>query len=815
VEIINKKTAFVSIENFYSNKGWQFQSFQQACFKAIYRNENGLLNAPTGSGKTLAVWLPLLKKIADTHPKISGIKIIWITPIRALANDLQNALQQAAKDLHINWRIEARTGDTSPEQRKKQKTNPPDAIITTPESIHILFSQKNHQEYFKNIQCIVVDEWHELIGSKRGVQTELLIAHFKRFQPKLSIWFISATIGNMELTCEIIETLSPENKVAHIKADIEKKIQVHTIFPDRAEDMPWAGHLGIKLLDKILPIINSSKTTLLFTNTRAQCEIWFHELLDRQPELAGVIAMHHGSMNQELRMWVEQALHDEKLKIVVCTSSLDLGVDFRPVETIIQIGSPKGIARFIQRAGRSGHRPGETSHIYFVPTHSLEIIEVAALKKAIIEKDLENKEPVIRAFDVLVQYMMTLACGDGFNAQQLFTEIQHTYCFKWIEKEEFDTILQFLQFGGKTLHQYNEFKKLKSENKTFTTASALLARRHRMHIGTIVSESVVPVKVMGTGMIGSVEEYFASRLKSGDVIAFTGRVIEIVSFKDMILLARNTHATPKLIPSWAGGRMPLSSKLSDQLREKLNEFATGQNSDIELQFLLPLLEIQQQRSIVPAANELLIEVLQDKEGFHLFIFPFEGRLVHEGLANLFAARLGGKNLKNYSIAMNDYGFELLTDDVIDIQPEVVLSILNEFYLFESIFEHLNTNEMAVRKFREIAQIAGLLFTGFPGKEKRTKHLQASSKLFFEVFRDYDPDNLLFKQAYEELRYLQLEESRLRTALQRMQKQNIIIKQLNKPSPFCFPIMVDRLRERITNEKLETTIEKLLKQYSKN
>jgi DNA ligase-associated DEXH box helicase len=629
------------------------------------------------------------------------------------------------------------------------------------------------------------------------------------------IWGISATIGNLEQAAEVLLGNDfPPEQIKMVRANVDKKLDIQSIIPENIENYSWAGHIGLKLLPQVMEIVAKSKTTLIFTNTRSQSEIWYHAILDNYPEYAGVMAMHHGSLDNELRNWVEQALHAEALKVVVCTSSLDLGVDFRPVDTVIQVGSPKGVARFMQRAGRSGHHPGAVSKAYFVPTHSLELLEGAALKEAIKRKIFESRDPLLLAMDVLIQYMVTLAVSDGFRADELFHEVKTTYAFADMSRGEFNQLLDFITNGGKTLAQYDEFLKVEIENGVYKVFSRRVAMRHRLSIGTITSDMNIRVKWLSGGSLGTVEESFISKLKPGNTFWFAGRSLEFVRIKEMTAYVKKSTKNKGMIPSWNGGRMPLSSQLAAVFRDKLDEVAHGIEKDIEVIELRPLFRLQQELSHLPQSHEFLIESFKSTEGHHLLFYPFEGRLVHEGMASLLAYRISRIRPASFSIAMNDYGFELLTDD--DVPIEEVLEDADFFTidnLLEDIQHSLNANEMARRRFRDIAHIGGLVFTGYPGQQVKNKHLQASSSLLFDVFSEYEPDNLLVRQAYNEALAFQLEEFRLRAALQRIQTQNIVLKTVERPTPFAFPIMVDSLgRERFTTESLEDRIGKMARQY---
>jgi ATP-dependent Lhr-like helicase len=537
-------------------------------------------------------------------------------------------------------------------------------------------------------------------------------------------------------------------------------------------------------------------------------------LLELEPDLAGLLALHHGSLGEETRKWVEAALHEGKLKAVVCTSSLDLGVDFRPVDTVIQIGSPKGVARFMQRAGRSGHRPGATSKIYFVPTHSLEIIEGSAMRYAIKNDKVESRIPYIRSFDVLIQYLVTLAVSDGFTPEQIFKEIKQTHCFNSTTWEEFAWCLAFITTGGKSLYAYDEFHKVVIENGVYKVINRRIAMQHRLSMGTIVSGGMLQIKFVTGKYLGTIEEWFISRLKPGDVFWFAGRNLEYVRIKDMTVQVRTSTSKNGIIPSWQGGKMPLSTQLAATIRHQLNEYGKGNVKDKELKFLAPLLEEQKKRSILPNEKQLLIEKITTKEGCHVFVYPFEGRYVHEGMAAIMANRIALFKPITFSIAMNDYGFELLSDQDIPIEDAVDSDLFTTKHLNEDILKSVNTTEMAKRRFRDIASIAGLVFTGFPGKHVKTKHLQASSKLFFNVFEDYEKDNLLLKEAYDELYDFQLEIVRMRNAFERIEQQEIVVQKIERFSPFSFPIFTERWREKFSNEDIATRVQRIKAQMEK-
>jgi ATP-dependent Lhr-like helicase len=799
-------------ESWFKTQGWSSFEFQREAWQAYGDGYSGMVNAPTGSGKTYSLLIPILLENGSGRES-KGPLAIWITPIRALAKEIELSANKANNGLGTKWRVGVRSGDTSTKERAKQKENPPEFLITTPESLHLLLSQKGGTAYFENLRAIVVDEWHELIGSKRGVLMELALSRLKGICPSLKVWGISATIGNMDQSLQVLlGNFYEANRFKVIKAQIEKKVEIISIFPDELERMPWSGHLGIQLLDKVIPIINNSKSTLIFTNTRSFAEIWYQKLLAKAPELSGILAMHHGSISAVTRNWVEDQLHEGNLKAVVCTSSLDLGVDFRPVETIIQVGSPKGVARFLQRAGRSGHQPGATSRIYFLPTNSLELTESAALREAIHQKIVEDRFPYIRSFDVLVQYLVTLAVGDGFKPEEILSEVRGTVSYSSVTDEEWIWCLNFITSGGEALTAYDEYRKVMVQDGVYKVESKQIAHKHRLSIGTIVGDTLMHVKYATGKYLGTIEEYFISSLHIGDVFWFAGQCLELVRIKEMEAHVRKSKRKSGKVPSWQGGRMPLSSQLSEMIRLKIDESARNEESDEEMRFLKPLMDLQKNRSHLPSKSEFLIEYFQTDEGYHVLMYPFEGRNVHEGLGALVAYRIAKILPITFSIAMNDYGFELLSYQPIPIFEAVETNVLGMENLSTDIYASINSTEMAKRKFRDIAAISGLVFKGMPGKRMKDKHLQSSSQLFFNVFHEYESDNLLLLQSLEEVMDFQLEEARLRQALERIGKQKIIITEPEKPTPFAFPIMVDRTREKLTSEKLEDRIKKMKLEY---
>ncbi|NMM09421.1 MAG: ligase-associated DNA damage response DEXH box helicase [Polaromonas sp.] len=848
------------MDAWFSARGWKPLKFQRDVWTAIADGRSGLLHATTGAGKTYAAWLGILRTFSTTvhAPKKAeaiektakaGIRnlavvpapltVLWITPMRALAADTLRALLPPLEALNRShelgddrppfavWSVGARSGDTTAAERSAQTKRLPTVLITTPESLSLLLSRADAKESLGNVKMVVVDEWHELLGNKRGVQVQLALARLRRWTPTLCVWGMSATLGNL---AEAMRTLLGHDEGALIQGQVPKKLIIDSLLPARAERFPWAGHLGLTMLPQVIEEIASSRTTLVFTNTRSQAEIWYQAMLEARPDWAGLIALHHGSLDRAVREWVELGLKSGELKAVVCTSSLDLGVDFLPVERVLQIGSPKGVARLLQRAGRSGHAPGRPSRITLVPTHSLEMLEGAAARAAIAAGHIEGRSSPEQPLDVLVQHLVTVALGGGFLPEELYREVRSTTAYAEISRENWDWCLAFVAQGGPSLAVYPDYRRAVPDDQgIWRVPDDRLARRHRMNIGTIVSDASMTVQYVGGGKLGSVEESFAARLKPGDCFLFGGRLLELVRVHDMTAWVRRSATKRPAVPRWNGGRMPLSTTLADAVVQQLALADQGHYDTPELRCVRPLLEIQQRWSALPTPQTLLAEVLKTREGWHLFLYPFAGRHVHLGLANLIAWRVAQYQPYTFSMAVNDYGFELLSATEVDwpaLLPQVLNVGRNEQAqtasgepderkaLLDEVLQSLNANELAQRRFREIARVSGLIFQGYPGEKRSSKQLQASSSLFYEVFKKYDPANRLLLQAEQELLAQELEIGRLRASLVRMATQKLVMQTLERPTPFAFPLMVERFREQLSNEGVAARIARMVEQLDK-
>jgi ATP-dependent Lhr-like helicase len=810
------------VDAWFAARGWAVFSFQREVWRAALAGASGLLHATTGSGKTYAVWFAaLLRAGAQAPRRKTGLRVLWITPMRALAADTLRTLESSAAELAPGWSVAARTGDTASAERARQARRLPDALVTTPESLTLMLSKPDAAQQFALLDMVVVDEWHELMGNKRGVQTQLALARLRQWHPELPVWGLSATLGQLERARDV---LLGEGRGVLVEGHVRKDLLIDTLIPDHPSRFPWAGHLGMQMLQPVIAEIERHATTLVFTNTRSQSELWYQNLLDARPDWAGLIALHHGSLDREVRAWVEQGLKSGALKAVVCTSSLDLGVDFLPVERVLQIGSAKGVARLLQRAGRSGHAPGRTSRITLVPTHSLELLEAAGARQAVAQRRIESRATPDKPLDVLVQHLVTIAAGGGFRSEQLLAEVRGAWSYRGLTEQEWQWALDFVARGGQSLVVYPEYRRvLPDGDGVYRVPDAAIARRHRMGIGTIVSEASIQVKFMNGGRIGTVEESFISRLRKGDHFLFGGRILEFVRVHEMTAYVRRATGGKGAVPRWQGGKMPLSSELAHAVLEQLRDAAQGRYAEPEMAAVRPLLEVQQRWSALPAPDATLAESMQSREGRHLFLYPFAGRAVHLGLASLLAWRVARTQPATFSIAVNVYGLELLAADgegapdwraLLDAGQGGCSPLFSTSHLLEDVLASLNAGELSQRRFREIARIAGLVFQGYPGQPKSARQLQASSSLFFEVFRKHDAANLLLTQAQREVLEQELELERLRAALLELQRRSLSLHEVKRATPFGFGLMVERFREKLSTEKLSDRVARMMRELEK-
>lgn len=794
------------LRGWFASLGYTPFPFQEEAWQQFRAGRSGLIHVPTGAGKTYAAYLGPLSELME-HPA-EGLRILVVTPLRALSRDVEKALEAPIQALGLPFRVESRTGDSGSSLRARQRKQLPQVLITTPESLNLLLSYEDAPQRFAGLQSVIVDEWHELMTSKRGIQLELALARLRGFSPTLRAWALSATMANLKEAAQCLAGIQTQPVL--VTAKLDRPLEIDALIPRQMEGFPWAGHLGNTMLNQLLEVLDITVSTLIFTNVRSHAERWYQEILEARPEWAGLMALHHGSLSRREREFVEEGLKEGFLKLVICTSSLDLGVDFAPVERVFQIGSPKGVARMIQRAGRAGHRPGAPCRITCVPTQALELIEVAAVRKAIAQNHLEPRLSLQKPYDVLTQHLVTCALGGGFSKQELYREVTTTVAYQSLRPEEFEWVLSLLRQGGKTLGAYPEYRKLDLREGAYVVPDRRVAQLHRLNIGTISADASMTIAFLHGKALGQVEESFVSRLKKGDVFTFAGRVVEFVTAREMTAYVRLAHKKTSVVPRWSGGRLPLSASLADYFRQVLQRNASRVESDPLMQALKPIFQLQKKRSCIPKAQELLAESFHSRQGHHLFLYPFEGRLVHEGLAALLAYRFSRHHPLTFQMTVNDYGIEFLSSEPFPFQGLLTPEIFSQETVAEELLQSLNMSELARRHFREIARISGLIYQNYPGALKNSRQLNTSASVLFDVFQKFEPDSLLLQQARREVLENQFEQGRLIETLPRLQASTLRWIDLQKPSPLCFPLMAERIGSQQLRASNQTAAERILK-----
>jgi len=804
----------------FASRGWAPLPFQKAMWRHYLAGASGLLHTPTGSGKTLAMFGgPLLQALNDPPPRttrgraktpVPVLQVLWITPLRALAADTARALREPLDALGLDWQVGLRTGDASARDKRLAREGRLDVLVTTPESLALLLSYPDTMARLQHLRCVVVDEWHELLGNKRGVLLQLNLRRLRDALPALQVWGLSATLGNLD---EAREVLLPDVPDAPLVAGARPRpVSVETLLPAQGERFPWAGHLGLSQLQRVLEKLLTVRTSLLFTNTRAHAELWHQALSAVWPEDPDTLALHHGSLDPALRRAAEEGLREGRLRCVVATSSLDLGVDFPSVDQVLQIGSPKGIARLLQRAGRARHRPGESGHIVCVPSHALELVEYAAARRALAQGHIEARRPLRLSLDVLAQHAVSCALGGGFDPEALFEQVRRTHAFAALDHAHWDGVLEFIVQGGRALAQYPDFHKVvRDDDGLYRVHDRRVALRHRLSIGTITSDGSVMVQFLRGGRLGAVEEQFLSRLRPGDRFQFAGRLLELVRLENLTAYVRVARSGDGVVPRWQGGRLPLSEALGHEMETVL---ASPPESP-EMQWLAPLLSLQTRLSALPAPDRLLVEHVRRREGQFVFVYPFAGRQVNEGLAALMAMRWTRLQANTFGYAANDYGFVLAPARAVEIDAARLRALLDPEGLLTDLRESLNLGELARRQFRDIARVSGMLVPALPGRTPRSlRQLQASSGLLYDVLRQHDPDHILLTLAEHEVLHDQLDLGSLATTLSSCQARTLSLQHPTSLGPLSFPLWAERLRGQFSNEDWKTRVLRAAQQLEK-
>ncbi len=791
-----------------AERGRKPSRFQREAWRAWQAGESGVINAPTGSGKTLAAFGgPLIEALEKGEQK-PGIRLLWITPLRALAADLHGQLEGPLRELGSSWRVLIRSGDSSATDRSRLRRGAAEILIITPESLELLLSHADAHERLGDVTSVVVDEWHELLGNKRGVLLQLSLARLRRIAPSMRLWGLSATIGNLDVAINAL--LGPGSDGRLISDSRPRKTIIDCVLPKPVEKFAWAGHLGLSQLRAVVDIASAVRSCLIFTNTRSQAELWHQAISAVWTHAPESLAVHHGSLDRELRQRIEDGLRDGSIRCVVATSSLDLGVDFAPVDQVIQIGSPRGVARLLQRAGRSNHRPGESSHIVCVPTMSMELAEIAAIRRALAAGDVESRMPPLLCVDVLAQHLATMALAGGFRADDMLAEVRSTFSYASLDEGTWQRVLQFLQSGGASLRGYPDFRRVVEVDGQYHVANPRIARLHRYNVGTIVADGSIGVRFLRGGRLGSVEETFIARMKAGDRFLFAGRTVELVRVRDMTAWVKLVKGQRGEVPRWMGGRMALSNELGPWLQTVL---ADAHPRERELQALGPVLCTQRERSAVPESEQLLVEQLRVRGTSLLFVYPFAGRRVHEGMAALLALRISRLLPVTIAFGVNDYGFMLSARSLAQFGEPDLRKLLDIENLRNDLLASIASGELARRQFREVARIAGLVFASHPGADRSVRHLQAGTGLIHDVLAAHEPDHILLQQATDEVLENTFDFVALESTMQRCAGVELLVKHPKKLTPFAFPLWAESIRGGLSSEDWQTRVRRIAEQLN--
>lgn len=805
---MSTQDALLLIEQWFASKGRTPFSHQREAWQARLRSESGIVHVPTGAGKTYSAFLGALAHSLTSSA--TGLRILYVTPLKAVSRDVRLALEEPVRELDLGYRVEDRTGDTSQADRARQRKLLPEVLVTTPESLSLLLTHEAFIESISNLETVIVDEWHELIGSKRGSLLELSLARLRSARPHLATWALTATLANVE---EAARVVTGSDRPTVVRSKIERPLVIETVLPqtEAVDAFPWSGQWGVRQARALVERLDAKQSTLIFTNTRSQAERWFQALLDEKPDWAPITALHHGSLDALERSRVESGVKSGEIRFVVCTSSLDLGVDFGLVERVVQIGSPKSIGRLLQRAGRSAHRPGATAKILFVPTHSLELVEISALRDAVACGDVEPRDPVPAPLDVLVQHLVTRALGGGFTREEIAQEIRSARSFSSVSDVDLDWALSFICDGGQSLTAYPAYRKVVVEDGVYRVRDGRIARLHRLNVGTIESSAFVKLKFQRGREIGQIEETFAAKLKPGDRFLFGGRILEFITLRDLDAIVKMGKGSATTAPSWSGGRLPYSEPLARHVRTTLATL-NERNDSFEAKALAPLVRQQLSASALPRDGETLVERLESQEGTHLFLYTFEGRQLNESLAALLALRFARKRKATFSLSSNDYGLEILSAGEFPFEDHLSKELFSSASLLEDLTEALHLSQLARGVFRDVARVAGLLHPGHPSVRKSARQLQASAGLLFDVLSRYEPGHPLLAQAKKQVLGEILENGRLQATLERLASSRLSLHVTSRPTPLAFPLLTDRLSARLSNESLVDRINRMKKSW---
>ena len=817
----------------FAGRGWSPRPHQLELLAKAKGRRSTLLIAPTGGGKTLAGFLPTLVELHETTAaprrllstgrevrRAQGLHTLYISPLKALAVDIARNLEIPVREMGLNVRLETRTGDTPASKRQRQRRYPPDILLTTPEQLALLLASADAPYLFDSLRRVVLDELHSLVTSKRGDLLSLGLARLFALAPQLTTVGLSATVAEPD---DLARFLVPQSAGREARADIvlaQAGAQPLVTMLDTEEHLPWAGHSARHALGEIYDLIKTHKTTLVFVNTRSQAEFLFQELWGVNDDNLA-IALHHGSLDVAQRRKVEDAMVAGRLRAVVCTSSLDLGVDWGDVDLVINVGAPKGASRLLQRIGRSNHRLDEPSQAVLVPANRFEVLECRAAIDAVAENAQDTPPLRTGALDVLAQHILGCAVGAPFLSDELYAEVRSAAPYVGLARSDFDAAVDFVATGGYALKAYERFAKIRQDTKhgkdgRWRITHPRVAQRYRMNVGTIVEADMLKVRLVrsrasgamiprGGRLLGEVEEYFIEMLSVGDAFVFAGEVLKYEALvEDEVYVSRSTATDPK-VPAYEGGKFPLSTYLAARVRSILAHSDTWRALPAQVR---EWLEIQQWRSLLPAAGDLLVETFPRAAKYYLVCYPFEGRLAHQTLGMLLTRRLERAGMKPLGFVANEYALAVwgLGDLALRIaRGDLSLTqLFDQDMLGDDLEAWLAESALMKRTFRSCAIIAGLIERRFPGEEKSRRQLTISTDLVYDVLRKHQADHLLLRAARADAATGLLDIKRLGEMLSRIQGR-IVHKALDHVSPLAVPVMLEIGRETVYGEAADALL----------
>lgn len=783
--------------DWFQQKGWRPHPHQLDMVAADGRGAHTLLVAPTGGGKTLAGFLPSLIDLVSNPTE--GLHTLYISPLKALAVDIQRNLMTPVEEMGLDIRIETRTGDTPANRRQRQKENPPQILLTTPESLGLLISQPESFTLFKSLHRVILDEVHAIAGTKRGDQLALCLARLSKIAPDLRRVGLSATVAWPDDLRRYISPCADADEVVTVTGMGAKRADVRLL--ETAVRLPWSGHYGLHAIPEIYQEIKKTETAIIFVNTRAQAELVFQELW-RANEDALPIALHHGSLARDQRRKVEAAMADGSLRAVVATSSLDLGIDWAAVDLVVQVGPPKGVSRMIQRIGRAGHRLDVPSRALLVPCNRFEVLECRCVIEGVAEGTLDGDPPRDGGLDVLCQHIMSLACAAPFRADDVFAEIRQAAAYQTLTRDAFDAALRFVEDGGYALKSYDRWKRLfLTAAGTYEVANPRLAHRHRMNIGTIVEAVTLKVRLRGGGVLGEIEEYFATGLEPGDTFVFAGRMLRFEGIKQTAVEVSVARGKDPKVPAYMGGRLPFTTLLSDRVRATLAD----PTSWVELpDQVREWLNLQQWRSLLPGRDGLLVETFPRAGKEYLVAYSFAGRNAHQTLGMLLTKRMERLGLAPLGFVASDYviavwGLHAAKD---------MQALFDEDMLGDDLEAWMEESSLMKRTFRNVAVIAGLIERRQPGQEKTGRQVTFNSDLIYDVLRRHEPDHVLLQATRADAKGGMIDVGRLAEFLARVKSGGIRHRRLDRVSPLAVPILLEIGKEAVYGDAEDQLFDEL-------